>query len=60
MINEYIYRADEWYIDHHEHIGRLVDEDRRGMQPSYEPSAEDAPRPELWKAAHWRWFLDNT
>ena len=44
-------RARAWYSDHQEHVDRLIN------QQAYEPEGSDRIRPELWKAAHWAWFL---
>jgi hypothetical protein len=55
MKQEYRDRAQKWLNEHRDHVvNRLLKADGDGI---VEPSGSDAIRPELWKACHWRWFL---
>ena len=47
-----VQRAIRWNSEHKEHIDRLIKE----ASGSYSPCGSDLFRPELWKAAHWRWW----
>ena len=47
-------KAFTWRHDHADHVANLIKE----KGPSVAPSGSDMFRPELWKAIHWRWFLD--
>lgn len=47
--------AAAWKLAHATHVETLVNSRDR---TSYPPSGSDVFRPELWKAAHWRWFID--
>jgi hypothetical protein len=46
--------AHLWRESHHEHVDRLVATEAASYPPT---DPEDVRRPELWKAAHWRWLL---
>jgi len=46
--------ATSWYREHIHHVVKLV----RKQSVAYSPSGSDLFRPELWKAAHWKWFTD--
>lgn len=46
-------KAFLYHFEHREHINNLIKNETK----SYPPSGSDCFRPELWKAAHWRWFL---
>lgn len=48
-------RAATWYKNHQEHVDGLVAE----VDNAYAPSAEDFSSPQLWKPAHWKWFIVN-
>lgn len=47
--------AHRWYIAHYQHVNRLIDsmDDKLATCPPTDKSS-----PELWKAAHWNWFLN--
>ncbi len=46
--------AQAWYEKHREHVARVL----KGYTGSaYPPCGSDCIRPELWKEAHWKWFL---
>lgn len=47
--------AKKFYEDHTDHVTMLVN----STLVSYPPSGSDAIRPELWKSAHWRWYVLN-
>ena len=47
-----LHAAAEWQESQFEHVQEL----RQSTQHSYPPSGSDIFHPELWKAAHWRWF----
>jgi hypothetical protein len=55
LTQDQIVHADNWRRRHRLHVQRLIEE----AGNSYPPSREDASRPELWKPAHWRWFIVN-
>ena len=44
--------AGDWWDKHKAHVDRLI----ASGGVTYPPSASDRFHPELWKAAHWRWF----
>ena len=48
--------ALDWREKHEKHVRQL---EMDGEDTVFPPSREDAREPELWKAAHWRWFRDN-
>ena len=50
----HVERARIWYRAHREHVDLLVAISDAG---GYPPSGSDISQPELWKPAHWRWFL---
>lgn len=51
-----ILRAAQWYQDHKTHVDELV----KTVSIAYPPTDnEDKANPALWKAAHWKWFLEN-
>jgi hypothetical protein len=57
MKQEHRDKAQKWLNDHHNHVvDRLLKADNGAI---VEPSGSDAIRPELWKACHWRWFLQT-
>lgn len=45
-------KARTWYWNHIDHVDKLLQ-----TTTSYAPSGSDIFRPELWKAAHWKWFF---
>ena len=52
----WIEKAKKWYTEHKEHVDRL----HNSTNYSYPPTESlDIDNPNLWKGAHWRWFLDN-
>jgi len=53
--HQVIIKAMEWKAKHLTHVLELV----HGTEDSYPPSSEDENQPELWKAAHWNWFMKN-
>jgi len=59
MKHEPIVKANEWRIKHKEHVEKLLRENEP-WTIGYEPSKEDENHPELWKPAHWMWFMFNT
>lgn len=48
-------RALFWRDRHIPHVDSLV----ARSEHSYPPSGSDTFRPELWKAAHWRWLYKD-
>lgn len=48
-------RATNWMVEHREHVDRLV----KSAEYCYAPSGSDRLRPELWKEAHWKWYVTN-
>lgn len=50
-------KAQQWYNEHKTHVDNLLKKDATNL--SFRPSLEDLYRPELWKAGHWLWFLEN-
>lgn len=46
-------KAREFYWGHIEHVDRLLGD----ADAEYAPSGSDIFHPELWKPAHWKWFL---
>jgi hypothetical protein len=51
---EQITKAKEWLGNHVKHVSHLIESEDI---TTYPPSDEDARHPELWKSAHWSWFL---
>ena len=56
LTNEQIESADSYYSLHKNHVNKLY-----GIaEYSYPPSLDtDKNNPSLWKAEHWKWYLDN-
>lgn len=53
-------RGWKWYRQHEAHVHKLAKEEISHFgSNAYEPTGSDATRPELWRAPHWRWFLEN-
>lgn len=46
-------RANEFRGKHKIHVDELI----RSTKHLYPPSGSDMLHPELWKPAHWAWFL---
>jgi len=53
MTEENDRKARDWYVDHRQHVNKML----ANHGPQIEPSGSDASRPELWKDIHWRWFM---
>jgi hypothetical protein len=53
---EQLERADMWYCLHKNHVNKLY---RLADNPFPPTQHEDKNNPALWKAGHWKWYLDN-
>lgn len=53
---EQLKRADMWYRSHKNHVNKLYHLADKSFPPSLN---EDKKNPNLWKAGHWKWYLDN-
>jgi hypothetical protein len=42
-----------WYENHQEYVHRIT----KNEKDAYPPSGAGSDRPELWKPAHWLWWL---
>ena len=49
-----IEKGREWYREHKQYVDNIM---TPYVDVIYAPSAEDISKPELWKAAHWKWFF---
>ena len=49
-------KADMWYRLHKNHVNKLFNSAKTEYPPT---ELEDIKNPNLWKAEHWRWFLNN-
>ena len=49
-------KADMWYCLHKNHVNKLFNSTKIEYPPT---ELEDIKNPNLWKAEHWRWFLNN-
>ena len=49
-------KADMWYCLHKNHVNKLFNSAKTEYPPT---ELEDIKNPNLWKAEHWRWFLNN-
>lgn len=49
-------KADMWYCLHKNHVNKLYHLADCSFPPSLN---EDKNNPTLWKAGHWKWYLDN-
>lgn len=49
-----VQKAFDWYEKHEDNVLALYN----FCSNSYPPT-EDKNNPSIWKAEHWRWFLDN-
>jgi len=47
--------AGDWYIDHQDHVDRLM----ASTTDKFAPSGSDRFHPELWKAQHWKYYFDE-
>ena len=47
-------QSTKWYERNKAHVDSLILESKESVAPS----GSDLFRPELWKAIHWRWFLE--
>ena len=54
ITEEHLSLAEQWFTKHARHVRALVCE-ADGV--GYSPSGSDRGRPELWKTAHWIWYL---
>jgi len=52
----FLVKAKQWYFDHTEHVNGLV---AAHLGNKYPPPGSDCRHPELWKSAHWKWFLEG-
>lgn len=50
---EILTKARAWYLEHREHVDRLV----KHETSLFAPSGSDCWHPELWKEGSWKWFL---
>jgi len=50
-------KAFTWKHDHADHVANLMEREKCLLNNAYPPSGSDLFKPELWKPAHWRWFL---
>ena len=53
---EQLERADMWYCLHKNYVNKLYHLAESGFPPTLN---EDKNNPNLWKAGHWKWYLDN-
>jgi len=53
---EQLERADMWYCLHKNHVNKLYHLAENAFPPTLN---EDKNNPTLWKAGHWKWYLDN-
>lgn len=56
LSDEQIERADMWYCLHKNHVNKLYHLADNSFPPTL---IEDKNNPALWKAGHWKWYLDN-
>jgi hypothetical protein len=47
--------AMAWMSEHASHVRGLIADTRM----AYPPTGSDRIRPELWKSAHWKWFVES-
>lgn len=47
--------AAKWQSQH----ARIVDALLAEAGEAYPPTGSDVGRPELWEAAHWKWFIEQ-
>ena len=53
---ENMVRATHWYLEHCTHVDKLIKTTDKAYPPS---NNEDARDPRLWKAEHWKWFVND-
>jgi hypothetical protein len=53
--NSVVLAGKQWLVEHLFHVQDMI----RKAKFSYPPSGSDCFYPELWKAEHWKWFLEN-
>jgi len=53
---EQLEKADMWYCLHKNHVNKLYHLAENSLPPTLN---EDKNNPSLWKAGHWKWYLDN-
>lgn len=53
---EQLESADIWYCVHKNHVNKLYHLAESSFPPTLN---EDKNNPALWKAGHWKWYLDN-
>lgn len=56
LSDEQLERADMWYCLHKNHVNKLYHLAENSFPPTLN---EDKNNPALWKAGHWKWYLDN-
>ena len=54
---EQLSRAADFFAKHTVYVRNLVRDEKLAYPPTL---GEDKNRPELWKGAHWKWFLENS
>jgi hypothetical protein len=55
VINKLTGVAINFYLNHTEHVEKLMKEAKVGIQPT----GQDAFHPELWKGIHWKYYFDK-
>ena len=50
-------RATKFFEEHRAYVETLVSSTKMSYPPTL---TEDKSRPELWKGAHWNWFLGSS
>jgi hypothetical protein len=56
LSDEQLERADMWYCLHKNYVNKLYHLAENSFPPTLN---EDKNNPALWKAGHWKWYLDN-
>ena len=56
MSKEVLEKAYMWYCLHKNHVNKLFNSTKTEYPPT---ELEDIKNPNLWKAEHWRWFVNN-
>ncbi len=56
LSDEQLERADMWYCLHKNHVNKLYHLAEKSFAPTLN---EDKNNPSLWRAGHWKWYLDN-
>jgi len=57
LTHDQIVKAEEWLRIHRKHVCNIVMLVNKNFPPTL---SEDKNNPNLWKAGHWRWYLDET